>query len=138
MAGGALRGRAEGPFSTARGPRPSTVGGGNDVTAGVTTGHISTAGGSFDSVSGVTSVTSQFGSDDYSLQLNANLFSSPICSGAGTPSQCQGWQQFIYSNDQCTNGGVNECPLHIHAVLADRLGKHDLPRGLDVLPKRNG
>jgi hypothetical protein len=86
----------------ARGPEPSTVGNGNDVATGVTTGHISTSVGSFDSVSGVTSVTSEFGADDYSLQLNTNTFSSPICSGAEMPSQCVGWQQFIFSNLQCS------------------------------------
>src|SRR5208282_960644 len=62
---------------------------------------VSLAVGSFDSVAGVTSVTSEFGSDDYSLQLNVNTFSSPVCSGAGTPLQCVGWQQFIFSNGQC-------------------------------------
>src|SRR5208282_1316355 len=89
------------PNPLARGLRPSTVGNGNDVTAGVTTGSVSLAVGSFDSVAGVTSVTSEFGSDDYSLQLNVNTFSSPVCSGAGTPLQCVGWQQFIFSNGQC-------------------------------------
>ena len=41
------------PYPPARGPRPSTVGNGNDVSASVT-GHISQAVGSFDSVSGIT------------------------------------------------------------------------------------
>jgi hypothetical protein len=86
------------PFPPARGPRSDTVGGGNDPVVGGT-GQISMAVGSFDSVSGVTSVTSTFGADDYSLQLNANVFQTPICSGAG--AQCMGWQQFIFSNGQC-------------------------------------
>jgi hypothetical protein len=90
------------PFLPARGPRPSTVGNGNDVAAG-TTGQISLAIGSFDSVSGVTSVTGEFGSNDYSLQLNTDRFITPICSGAGTPANCRGWQQFVYSNNGCTN-----------------------------------
>jgi hypothetical protein len=112
------------PFILARGAPPphrsSTVGAGNDVVTGVT-GQISYAVGSFDSVTGVTSVTSQFGSNDYSLQLNTNLFDSPACSGAAQPSQCSGWVQFIYSQDQCAgacafleyslvNWGSTNCP----------------------------
>jgi hypothetical protein len=42
------------PFPPARGPRPDTVGNGNDVSAQVS-GHISEAVGSFDNVTGVTS-----------------------------------------------------------------------------------
>ena len=44
------------PYRPARGPRPDTVGNGNDVSAQVT-GHISEAVGSFDSVTGVMSET---------------------------------------------------------------------------------
>jgi hypothetical protein len=89
------------------GPRASTAGDGNDVTAAVTSSHISLAVGSFDSVTGVTSITSEFGSNDYSLQLNTNTFNSPVCSGAGTPGLCVGWQQFIYSQAQCSDGTTN-------------------------------
>jgi hypothetical protein len=80
----------------------STVGNGNDVAVGVQSGTISLAVGSFDSVTGVTSVCSNFGCNDYSLQLNTNLFNSPGCSVATNPSQCQGWVQFLYSQDQCS------------------------------------
>jgi hypothetical protein len=93
-------------FPLARGgPRPSTIGNGTDP-IGRRDGQISVAIGSFDSVSGVTSVTSMFGADDYSLQLNTNLFSTAICSGAGTPAQCVGWQQFVYTNNGCTSGNM--------------------------------
>lgn len=87
------------PYPPARGPRPGVVGNGNDVSASVS-GHISTAIGSFDSVTGVTSETgSGTGqTNDFSLQLNANFFTSSACSGAANPSQCLGWQQFVYSN----------------------------------------
>jgi hypothetical protein len=64
----------------------------------VSTGSISTAVGSFDSVSGVTSVTSKWGDDDYALQMNTNFFTSPLCQGH---TDCHGWQQFIFSNGQC-------------------------------------
>jgi hypothetical protein len=85
------------PYPPARGPRPDTVGNGNDVSAQVT-GHISEAIGSFDSVTGVTSVTDPSGESNFSLQLNANFFTSPACNGAAGPSACLGWQQFVYSN----------------------------------------
>jgi hypothetical protein len=99
------------PFPPVPGRTPSageafTVGGGVDPTPGVTSGSISTAVGSFDSVSGVTSITGEFGADDYSLQLNSHTFSSPVCSGAGTPAECVGWQQFVFSNLGCNNGTV--------------------------------
>jgi hypothetical protein len=81
-----------------------TVGNGVDPIPGVTSGQISTAVGSFDSVSGVTSIAGEFGPDDYSLQLNSNTFSNPVCSGAGTPAQCVGWQQFVFSNLGCNEG----------------------------------
>jgi hypothetical protein len=84
------------------------VGGGNDVSAEVS-GHISEAVGSFDSVAGVTSESdSAQGANAYTLQLNTNDFTTSTCSGAANPSQCQGWQQFIYSNypNNSTYGGA--------------------------------
>jgi hypothetical protein len=62
------------------------------------TGHISEAIGSFDSVTGVTSVDDPNGVSGFSLQLNANFFTTPTCNGAANSSICQGWQQFVYSN----------------------------------------
>jgi hypothetical protein len=85
------------PYPPARGPRPDTVGNGNDVSAQVAS-HISEVIGSFDNVTGVTSVSSPGGVSDFSLQLNANFFTTPACNGAATPSACRGWQQFVYSN----------------------------------------
>jgi len=67
-------------------------------------GLISEAIGSFDSVT-VTSETGQVKgtgaqvANTFSLQLNSNYFhGTPACSGAAEPSECEGWQQFIYSN----------------------------------------
>ena len=117
-----------------RGPEPSAVGGGNDPVPGVKTGHISTAVGSFDSVSGVTSVTSQFGIRRLFASAQREHFQQPRLQRRLNPSQCVGWQQFIYSNGQCTEGP--DGPLHIHAVLADRLGEDDVPVELDVLQQR--
>ncbi|MEO8901394.1 MAG: VCBS repeat-containing protein [Polyangiaceae bacterium] len=58
---------------------------------------ISWAEGSFPSVTGVTSVTDGT-ADNFSLQLNSNFFSGAApCSGAQTPANCQGWEQFVYA-----------------------------------------
>ena len=93
------------PYLPARGPRPDSVGNGHDVSAQVT-GHITEAIGSFDSVTGVTSET---GTNPYtqatnvpnvySLQLNSNFFTTSTCNGATNPSNCRGWQQFVYASD---------------------------------------
>jgi hypothetical protein len=90
------------PFLPASGPVPPTVGNGSDVAVQVTTGQISAATGSFDSVTGVTSETGMVNNkgpqvpNSFSLQLNSNLFNTSTCPVG--PTQCQGWQQFIYSN----------------------------------------
>jgi hypothetical protein len=91
----------ETPHPSSSGPVRPTVGNGYDVVAQVTTGtgnYISASVGSFDSVTGVTSETGDNGPNSFTLQLNANTFGTPACSGAADPSQCQGWQQFYYSN----------------------------------------
>jgi hypothetical protein len=87
------------PYPPARGRRSETVGGGNDVSAQVTS-RISEAIGSFDSVTGVTSVTDADPNapSGFSLQLNSSFFTTPACNGAANPSICIGWQQFVYSN----------------------------------------
>jgi hypothetical protein len=90
------------PYPPARGPRDtSTVGGGYDYSASVT-GHISSAVGSFDSVTGVTKEKGEAGGNPpptvanaFTLQLNTNFFSSAACNGH---SGCQAWQQFVLSN----------------------------------------
>ena len=33
----------------------------------------------------------------FSLQLNTEFFSTPVCSGSANPSKCEGWQQFVYA-----------------------------------------
>jgi hypothetical protein len=40
--------------------------------------------------------------DVYSLQLNANEFTTPACSGA---AGCSGWEQFLYSQSECGGNG---------------------------------
>ena len=90
------------PYPPARGNRPQTVGGSNDF-AGEVTGLISSATGSFDSITGVTSESGVKGnggavtSDTYSLQLNTKPFTTSMCSSSPNAG-CLGWQQFVYSN----------------------------------------
>lgn len=79
-------------------------GGGGDVSPQVSGTTITWAEGSFPQAS----VGSSNGS--YSLQLNTNTLSNamnmvPLCSGAANPSQCLGWQQFVYGAEQV--GGSN-------------------------------
>jgi hypothetical protein len=89
------------PMRPRRGPRPSIVGNGNNVSAQAPAGPISSATGSFDSVTGVTSESGQIGStgpavaNAYTLQLNMNFFPSTV----GGPAGCQGWEQFVFEND---------------------------------------
>ena len=84
------------------GPRPLIVGNGNNLSAQAPTGFISSATGSFDSVTGVTSESGQVNAtgpavaNAYMLQLNTNFFASTF---AGSPAGCQGWEQFIFQND---------------------------------------
>ena len=92
------------PMPPKVGPRPLVIGNGNDVSAQAPSGVISTAIGSFDSVTNVTSESSPVGNSGnpvanaYTLQININPFSgSPSCNGSGG-SQCQVWEQFVYEN----------------------------------------
>jgi von Willebrand factor type D domain len=81
------------PYKPAEGPRPSTVGNGNDYAAQVA-GTISSARGSFDTDTGFEFNPVFF----YSLQLNTNTFKTSLCDGAANPATCLGWQQFVFSN----------------------------------------
>jgi hypothetical protein len=85
---------------------PNTVGGsiGNDVGPQVTPALISSATGSFDSVTPSTiAETGPWGGNSsvanaFTIQMNTRFFTTSVCAGhAG----CQGWQQFIYSQNQC-------------------------------------
>ncbi len=83
------------PYPPARGKRPNTVGNGDDFSAQVS-GLLTSAEGSFTSVTGVTSDTDPSGQSAFSLQLNTSFFDTSVCPTGS--SGCQGWQQFIYSN----------------------------------------
>lgn len=90
------------PMVPRHGPRPFVVGNGNDVSAQAPSGRISSATGSFDNVTGVTSESGPIAnsgpsvSNAYTLQLNTDHFASTI---AGSPAGCLGWAQFLFAND---------------------------------------
>jgi hypothetical protein len=79
------------------GPRPFNVGDGNNDVAAQVTGHISTAIGSFDPGTVVTSEQEVPGPipNAYSLQLNTKPFTTKTC---GSVPGCKGVEQFIFSN----------------------------------------
>ncbi len=96
------------PNPHSKGPRPNTVGNGTDQFAVVTSGNISQATGSFDSVSGVASIDGFKGNNDtttvfpdvYELQMNANKFTTTV-GGCNNDANCVGWEQFLMSQTQC-------------------------------------
>jgi hypothetical protein len=97
---------------SARHAGPALVGDGTDYSAQVS-GSISQATGTFQDVSsGVTEQGYVGGSGSltanaYSLQLNSQFFSgSPACSGSSDPSNCQAWQQFVYTYQDPTTSSI--------------------------------
>jgi hypothetical protein len=93
------------PNPPASGPQPNVVGNGNDITAVVTSPMILSATGSFDSVTpaGVTESgrwgTNPNAANAFTLQINSQYFwLPPACNSL---ANCFGWQQFIYSQNQC-------------------------------------
>ena len=74
------------------------MGNGNDFSAQVSGSNplppISSAIGSFDSVTGVERRSTLGRRIIFSLQLNTNTFNTSSCSGGA----CVGWQQFVFSN----------------------------------------
>ena len=86
---------------------PATVGNGTDYRLG-DRGPTSSARGSFENVSVNITETGRYNdqgsqlANTFSLQLNTQFFTTPACSGAQTPGNCMGWEQFLYdthSND---------------------------------------
>jgi hypothetical protein len=82
---------------------PAVVGNGNDYAAQVS-GTLSKATGTFTHVTPGITEKGKVGNaganlaNAFSLQLNSQFFSDPpACSGAAVPSECSGWQQFIYA-----------------------------------------
>jgi hypothetical protein len=100
-----------------------TVGGSGPDFSATVTGHISTAEGSFDSATGITSI------GDYSLQLNTQHFSTSACSGSpnntgSLTTGCRGWEQFVYQSSGSAyiqywlldyGPPGTSCPMPVHA-----------------------
>ncbi len=92
------------PLRSSSQAAPMTVGNGADYTTEVP-GTIFGATGYFSDVSpGITETGQTNGSgpqvpNTFSLQLNTQFFADPpACSGASDPSNCAGWQQFVYDS----------------------------------------
>ena len=91
------------PYLPARRSLLQEIGDGDDYSAEVS-GLITSAIGSFSSVSagasetGLNPYTEESEANALSLQLNSNFFSTPMCAKHGSPSLCQGWQQFVYAD----------------------------------------
>jgi hypothetical protein len=87
------------------GTSPNTVGGGgtNDFVAQVASGLISTAEGSFLTVTpgiietGIDPYTGDAAHNAFTLQLNTNTFTVPTMSSCSFKSQ-NAWQQFVFDN----------------------------------------
>jgi hypothetical protein len=93
------------PNPPRNGPRPNVIGNGNDISTRASGLTISSARGSFDSVTpGTVTETGLWNGNAtspnaFTLQINSQFFNTTVCAGhAG----CQGWQQFIYSQNQCS------------------------------------
>jgi hypothetical protein len=90
------------PSLQTRSGDPQAIGDGADYSAQVT-GTISEATGTFDDVSSNLTEKGQIGGSGpqvknaFTLQLNSEFFSTPVCSGSAKPSKCEGWQQFVYA-----------------------------------------
>jgi hypothetical protein len=82
---------------------PQAVGGGTDFETSAN--GTTSATGSFSFVTNTASMAGPTEADNgtsnlYSLQLNANHFSSSLCSQLPSPSECVGGQQFVYDSGQ--------------------------------------
>jgi hypothetical protein len=95
-----------GPFPPKHGPRGFVVGNGNDFSAETATPTISSAEGSFPSITGLTSETNEGASDTYTLQLNSSYYVAPVCNNAQVPSECRAWMQYVYSNNAPSEGAA--------------------------------
>jgi len=92
------------PMSPRSGIVPQTVGNGNDIAAQASSGIISSAIGSFDTLTNVTSESGPTGNagashpDTYTLQINTEFFKTSVCNASLNPN-CKGWEQFVFENN---------------------------------------
>ena len=96
------------PMPPRTGIVPEVVGNGNDIAVQAPSGFISSAIGSFDSLSGVTGESGQIAASGpavanaYTLQINTDFFVSTTCSGSPNPG-CRGWEQFVFENNNVSH-----------------------------------
>lgn len=73
---------------------------GDTAADGTVSGFLAVTG-SFENIQGVTSITdsvhqTEGGLNYFTLQLNSGRFETAKCEGEGRPTNCEGWQQFVY------------------------------------------
>ncbi len=92
------------PMPPRSGIVPETVGNGDDVAALAPSGVISSAIGSFDTLTNVTSESGPIGNagashpDTYTLQINTDFFPTSVCN-VSSNTNCRGWEQFVFENN---------------------------------------
>jgi hypothetical protein len=102
---------------------PDAIGNGADYLAQVS-GTISKATGTFADVSSGITEKGQINAEGaqkknaFTLQLNTQFFvDPPACSGAADPSECEGWQQFVYAYHY--SGSTNEVFMQYWMLFYD-------------------
>ena len=96
------------PMPRRTGILPEVVGNGDDVAAQAPSGFISSATGTFESLSGVTSESGTIGNagpavaNAYTLQMNTDFFVSTACAGS-SGTGCRGWEQFVFENNNVSH-----------------------------------
>jgi len=92
------------PMPPRSGIVPETIGNGDDVAAQAPSGVISSAIGSFDTLTNVTSESGPIANagashpDTYTLQINTDFFQTTVCN-ASPNTGCRGWEQFVFENN---------------------------------------
>ena len=92
------------PMPPRSGIVPETIGNGDDVAAQAPSGIISSAIGSFDTLTNVTSESGPIANagashpDTYTLQINTDFFQTSVCN-ASPNTGCRGWEQFVFENN---------------------------------------
>jgi hypothetical protein len=115
---------------------PQTVGNGDDVAAQAPSGFITSATGSFDSLTNVTSETGQIAASGpqianaYTLQINTDFFTSTACSTSPNPG-CRGWEQFVFENNNVSHRAFIQYWL-IRYNTTCPVGWTQVPAGTDI------
>jgi hypothetical protein len=92
------------PMPPRSGIVPETIGNGDDIAAQAPSGIISSATGSFDTLTNVTSESGPIANagvshpDTYTLQINTDFFQTSVCN-ASPNTACRGWEQFVFENN---------------------------------------